>query len=630
MADGVIKHVWFEDIQKEYDIVDEYARNKLEGLGTAFVIDATEEPVSTHTYRDYWTGAPITYATIQNKTGNTSFFSGSETLTQSISVHPYLILYAGEDATSHQVITISKLTLGDTVYVLQYGLDPFGAPIVDRWVSAKSSTEVIFSALHSKVDFSKLYTGNASPENTGSTDLGTKNTTSNGAHEANGSGELTIDKLAPTVTGSSHGSTSSNTGLEGAHTVDGSNFTFNGTEATFTSNVSVGDHSAQTLTASGSQSVGNHSHSIGKSTTSITYVSDATVTGSKGDHTHSITPTKDTKTVVTSVDATTGPSGSHSHTVELTSTAKTVVNSIDANTGAGSAHHHSIGKSTIFINHITGATSTSGGGHTHSVDTHVHGDDVNAYTSLSSATIWVDDTDGTLCFDSSVVITGGNTTAVAGTPSVTTINTSSAGGHSHPINLSSSSKTVVASIDANTGDESAHTHSINKGTISINHVTGATTYSSGEHNHSVGSTTDSITYVADVTITGSAGAHTHSITPTKSTQTVVTDVDTNTGNGGAHTVQGSNFKVTVPTYTHNVTNGIITYTPAGTISGSQSFSSHSHSYDAPSDHTHSITRVTETFTIPVSVAVSSHTHSVTIGSHTHSHAHTHSIMAATV
>lgn len=90
---------------------------------------------------------------------------------------------------------------------------------------------------------------------------------------------------------------------------------------------------------------------------------------------------------------------------------------------------------------------------------------------------------------------------------------------------------------------------------------------------------------------------------------------------GAYTVNGANFSFTgtAATLAHaDVAVSVSgSYTPAGSIGGSQTIAAHSHSYNAPAAHTHSIALTTATATGSASVAVSNHTHSVTIANHTH-------------
>jgi hypothetical protein len=104
---------------------------------------------------------------------------------------------------------------------------------------------------------------------------------------------------------------------------------------------------------------------------------------------------------------------------------------------------------------------------------------------------------------------------------------------------------------------------------------------------------------------------------------------------GGHTVQGSNFTFTGTTATlyhtqvatlttdyeeleTDIPAVTITYTPQGSIGGSQVVAAHSHTYTAPTAHTHSITGTTTTITVPLEVAISGHTHTITIADHTHS------------
>ena len=535
-----------------FDIYDTYARARLDGQGANYVIglnpfndaaDNTEIP--TGNYRNVITEYLIEGGTPGPVYVNKSFNTSVEPVNININSHdsegpgdpsiPNILIltssFTENNITYKNYICLDQLEVGDVILVADNN-------VPDRWADV-DSTQIHFRALESKaidisgkVDKDIYPTGGPNTNQTGSYDYGTKNTSSTDLGSATGSATV---KKQPTVTGSYDYGTK-NTSSDGAHTINGSNFTFTGTTATLTPNVSVGDHAEQTLTVTGSQSVGNHSHSIGKSTVSLTYVSDVTVTGSAGAHTHGIS--------------------------------------------AG----------TISINDVTGATTSSTSDHTHTVNL-----TKNGYGFSSSTTIYAFNSAKTFYAFSS------DNTAVMSSPTVN----------------------ADGVLSFSTTDMTQY--STTAFTASTQVATGATTSGAGGHTHTVNLTSTAKTVVNSVTVTESAGGHTHSITPTKATQTVVTSVDANTGNGGSHTVQGSNFSVKVPTLTHSVTNGSFNYQPAGTIGGSQNVSSHTHSVTIGS-HTHTVTANNTTETVPVSVAIGSHTHSVTIGAHTHTLSnHTHSV-----
>ena len=657
-----------------YDIQDTWARRIVQGIGTVYATSVN--PVwysyaSNIRYKDVltdqWYGAEISGAgqiingsLAQNGAGATDI-----SVTNSVA-GKYLVLLGdpgtppsaiGGD-TGRYVIALKDLKIGDTVYVKESDITIPSTykDIPDYWVSVagKESTSIatVFTPLDAKIDTSILVTkgtyntSGPNNNNTGSTggqtgwaDIGT----------ATGSGE--VDGLAPDATGSTNLGTK-NTSNNGAHTINGSNFTFTGTTATLTSNVSVSDHPAQTLTISGSQSVGNHSHSIGSSTTPLTYVSDVTITASVDNHTHSISGTRSTQTVVTGVDGNTGNAGGHSHTVNRTESAKTVVTAVDANTGDESSHTHSVtthdhDDSVIVLTNdstFSAGTTPSFGTIGTTVTKGAYGFTTNAayaFTSnsayaLSSSIVSTPTTGTGLLYNPTVSSDGilsfsyaaANTQASrqASTEVVTNVTAFRNGTWSAGTTPSFTKSTATVAGDINiatltTSGGSAHKHSIGKSTSTVNNITNITLTAVGDHSHSVGESTTSITYVSTVTVTGAAGGHSHVITPTKATQTVVTSVDANTGNAGSHTVQGSNFSAALPTLTHTVTNGTFNYQPAGTIGGSQSVSSHTHSVTLGS-HTHSITPVSGT--ISISVAVGSHSHTVNSHSHTLNN-HTHSV-----
>jgi len=657
-----------------YDIQDTWARRVVQGIGTVY---ATSVDPSWYSYTsnirykdvltDQWYGSEISGAgqIINSSLAQNGAGATDRSITNS-SAGKYLVLLGdpgtppsaiGGD-TGRYVIALKDLKIGDTVYVKESNITIPSTykDIPDYWVSVagKESTTVatVFTPLDAKIDTSTLVTKgtyNTSGPNKNYTDSVGGQTDWADIGTATGSGD--ISGLAPTVTESKDLGTK-NTSNNGAHTINGSNFTFTGTTATLTSNVSVSDHAAQTLTISGSQSVGNHSHSIGSSTTSLTYVSDVTITASVDNHTHSISGTRATQTVVTGVDGNTGNAGGHSHTVNRTESAKTVVTAVDANTGNESAHTHSVtthdhDDSVIVLTNdstFSAGTTPSFGTIGTTVTKGAYGFTTNAayaFTSnsayaLSSSIVSTPTTGTGLLYNPTVSEEGilsfsyaaANTQASrqASTEVVTNVTAFRNGTWSAGTTPSFTKSTATVAGDVNvatltTSGGSAHSHSIGKSTSTVNNITNITLTAVADHSHSIGKSTTSITYVSTVTVTGSAGGHSHTITPTKATQTVVTSVDANTGNAGAHTVQGSNFSAALPTLTHNVTNGNFNYQPAGTIGGSQSVSSHTHSVTLGA-HTHEIKPVSGT--ISISVAVGSHSHAVNSHSHTLSN-HTHSV-----
>ena len=256
------------------------------------------------------------------------------------------------------------------------------------------------------------------------------------------------------------------------------------------------------------------------------------------------------------------------------------------------AHTHTVNvaKATV-TNNVTGTATGSAGAHTHSVsiNSHTHSD-VNAYTSLSTATISVVKSVGTL-------------------PSLSW----------STINKIVTSPTVTA--------DGVLQWTLDAASQIVSFGSGSTPTLESKTVVTGGSTTAVAGSAAAATLTGtaaSAGGHTHSLT--NSSLTYVTGATVSSA--GAATVSGSNFSFsgTTATLTHSDISVSVSgsYQPAGTIGGSQTVAAHSHSYSAPASHTHSISLSTATATGSASVAVSNHTHTVTIANHTHTLSnHTH-------
>ena len=376
--------------------------------------------------------------------------------------------------------------------------------------------------------------GGPSSNATGSAGAATITSSSAGSQTATGSASVSYQKSAA-ATGSAVGSAASNTGEAGGVTISGSNFKFNGTQATITlSNdaVSIPSHEyTPEGSIGGSQTIAAHTHTVNVAKATVTNNVTGTATGSAGAHTHSV-----------SIDSHTHSAGVEAYTSLTTATISVVKSAGSAASYTG--HTFSAGSlpslSKSDTNVLTSATVTADGilkwntGSATKIDDWKPGSlpthNVGTFNGGSATTV-----------ESKTVVTGGTKTAVAGSATAATIS--------------------------------------------------ATAASAGGHTHSL--TNSSLTYVTGATVSSA----------------------------GAATVSGSNFSFagTAATLTHDDVAVSVsgTYTPAGTISGSQTVAAHSHSYNAPAAHTHSIALSTATATGSASVAVSNHTHTVTIANHTH-------------
>ena len=190
--------------------------------------------------------------------------------------------------------------------------------------------------------------------------------------------------------------------------------------------------------------------------------------------------------------------------------------------------------------------------------------------------------------------------------------------HSHTVNLTSSSKTVVTGV-TQTGSAGAHTHSISVRSSSTPVVISA----SVNNNILSFSTANVISSVNADTVTGEAGGHTHGITPTTATINHITGatLSTSAPGGTASAAGAHNHNVTIAAHSH-------TYVELKAHTHAITTVSATYSGDATiGEHSHTISYTTTTVTGTASVAVASHTHSVVVPAHTHTAtvpAHNHS------
>lgn len=642
-----------------YNIVDEWARRRLEGAGTIYSI--TVNPAGGHLFWDIINNESTGTAS-PNIVVNNLFGGHGADLPIEKSDNKLIILLSTSvhnDLTYQNVVYLKDLVIGDSIFVKEYYTDDAGGAdeeVPDRWYSSDTNGNWIYSTLQTKPDLSDY-------AKTGTYNTSTPNSTYTGK-------ELTIDTVAQsTITtsevnlGSATGSATVKkqpveTGSAGAHTHSitpdktttmVSNATLTGEAGTHshTFNPSNSTKTVVTSVDSATGSAGGHSHTVNISSTT-TRVSDATATGSAGAHTHSVELEGTDKSVVVGVDSQTGSAGGHSHTFNPSSTTKTVVTEVTktttnvANTGSAStvntnekgAHTHSI--ATVSLTYVSDVTATgSAGGHTHNVDGHTHtGVTVLSDITDNKATITYDSINACLVFPevNYVYSIEESTTSVANTGSAKTLTAATAGAHTHSITPNKSTQTVsTASV---TGEAGAHTHNVTVHTHTavevvndvtttkdtLTYATGGTISSVDGHTHSIGHTSETINIVSGgIIATESAGAHTHSIA-TKNI-TYVTGATTSSVSGHTHSVGSSTTSLTYVSggtigssgnHSHSVATTNITYVKDVTVTASAGA------------HTHSVVENTATETISLSVAVGKHSH--TIGKHSHTLSdHTHSV-----
>lgn len=344
---------------------------------------------------------------------------------------------------------------------------------------------------------------------------------------------------------------------------------------------------------------------------SVKYTKAATVTGSTGS------------------TATSNTSENGGHTINgsnFTFTGKTA-NLIQPNNGTVKLDHHSYTPQ----GSITGSQTVVAHSHTIGSST----DTIYQITGLGSVP-----TRASFDYVSGVKETGGTTNAVTGVTSsgTATVLTGVTVNASTPVLKSLTGKTGVTSatvidniLSFPTANDFASNSTTNN-TVSVATgvsgngttvaVTGVTASGSATVILSTGLTTSSAYQITGV---GSA--------PTREAVTVVTSVDANTGNGGNHTINGSNFgfsgtaatlkhtqtaTATTDYNTANVTVNTTTYsyTPEGSIGGSQVVGGHSHTYVTLPSHTHSVDSTENVeASVNLGAAITAHTH--TLGNHTH-------------
>ena len=353
--------------------------------------------------------------------------------------------------------------------------------------------------------------------NTGWATSTTSSVSNSGGQTATGTATVTIPKASfPTATGSGGDSEEADTGTGGGVTISGSNFTFTGTTATLsqaagTGTVKIDDHSYTPAgSIGGSQALGNHSHTIGGTTSTATFMTSATLS-TAGGHSHTV--------------------DSHTHAAN-----QTVLTGV---------------KPTGSTNVVTGLTTVG-----ISVTSNV--------LSLPSVVA----TGGST--GSAITGVGANGTAsVAGAPSSATLTTSEVAAHSHTVNKATASFSYISALNANTGNASGGTVNGSNFTFTgtaatLKHTQANTTAGTfATLNTSVPAV--SISYQPAGTIGGSQAVaahshkyqkpknHTHSVTfssiTVSGTASVAVSSHTHTVTmaSHSHSIAAHNHQVTVPT-----------------------------------------------------------------------------------
>lgn len=636
-----------------YDVVDEYARRRLEGLTNVYSISCEHAGSSSNTYVDYITGETITYSTMA--IANSEFkptelpVQDSITITKTTGKTTYIVLTSKTTAGAYYAVRFLDMNLGDTVYVTErttvIGTETVAIP--DRWLSgAVEDTSATFTILDGKIDLKeyakRTESGKAGTYTTSA--ASTETSGSAGAQTASGSGTYKKSDTATGSAGAATLTTSSNTsssqadtGEAGGHTIDISDCAFAGVEGQISVSASykpAGTISAVTASA--------HSHTVNVAKSTVTVVTGFTEeTSIAGAHTHNVSGSCDI--TLNTADIQVG-TGTVNYTPEGT---------ISAVTANAHSHTVNVAKSTV-TNNVTGTATGSAGSHSHTVDSHTHAASVTAVTGVTAASLT-----GTTSFNTDAI------KAIAGTKnygfaSAVSNATDTAGFYqgvmTHPVvenNILKWTCVEASTQDAHTGTAATKasvgiTGGTASGTASVAGVESAATLTSSSaasHTHSL--TNSKLEYVSSAT-TGTAGSINVTPTFTGTGKQLYVDygvksasISATAASAGAHAHSVEDVEVATVTYVTGATTstaGAInvtptftgttatisstgTFTPQGSLSGSITIAAHSHTYYRATGHTHTVTISGHTHsiglsdaTVNVSVAVSNHTHSI---GHTH-------------
>ena len=486
-------------------------------------------------------------------------------------------------------------------------------------------------------------TDGPSNNSTGSYDYGTKDTSDSEAVSADADVALKYAKPND-KTGSTGAATTANTGDGGAHTINGSNFTFTGTDQSIAvtvtrgTNVSVDNHSytpAGTVTVS-HDAIKDVTLSAGETETtgSIKYVESVTHTAA------SLTGTKTFNTDAIKSASLTGTKTFNTDAIKSASLTGTTSFNTDAiNDVTLSADDTATDGSIQYVHNVTHTAATLTGTKTFNTDA-IKSASLTGTTVFNTDAIKEAKLTGTTKFNTDAIkkaeLTGTtkfNTDAYKASVTGTTLVLESAGTGTVGITTTAAGTGTVgitttaastATVGITTVAASTASVGISGGSVSptIKHLTRTTTAATKK---SVGITTTaaSTATVGITTVaasTASVGISGGSVTPVTRylTKTTTAAAVSSSFSGTAATITHS---VTQPTFSGSFNNKNI----SGTIGGSQTVANHSHTYVELKAHTHSISTTSTDVSGTVSVPIPQHKHTVTIGSHTHTlsnHTHT--------
>lgn len=386
--------------------------------------------------------------------------------------------------------------------------------------------------------------GGPSSNATGSAGGDTITSGAGGAQTATGTASVSYQKSAD-KTGSANGSATANTGTAGGVTIDGSKFTFTGSSATITlSNdaVSIPAHEyTPEGTIDGSQAIAAHTHTVNATTATVKNNVTGTATGSASAHTHTVSI--DSHTHDDDVDAYTSL---NTATISVVKSAGTAASYTGHTFSAGSLP--SLSKSDLDV--LTGATVTAEGVLKWNTGSATK---VSSWSAGSLPTHNVGTFNGgtATTVESKTVVTGGSTTAVAGSATAATISATAASAGEHTHSLTNSQLTYVTGATVS-----------GAGAVTVNGSNFSFTGTAATLAHDDVAVSVSGTYKPAGTIGGSqtVAAHSHSYNaPAAHTHAITLAAATATGSASVavsdhtHTVTVAAHTHTLGNHTHNTT-----------------------------------------------------------------------------
>lgn len=600
MADKFIKQINLGTASTPnlYDIYDEYARRRLEGLTNVYSISCQHAGSSSNTYVDYITGETITYSTMA--IANTSFNSTDETITiaKTADKTTYIVLESKTPSGGYYAVRFLDMHIGDTVYVVEAKIGETIIP--DRWLSsAVEDTSATFTILDGKIDLKEY------AKKTVAAKAGTY-TTSAASTETSGQGGAQTATGTATVT---YKKADATTGAAGAATV------------TSTTAGAVSIEYTPVGSISGSQTIASHSHTVNLAKSDVTYVSSvAAATAETGAHTHSVEVSGDITLGDLSVQVGEGtptytPSGTISQPTFSSGAAESAGGHTHAVTAAGKI---SVGTGTVNYT-PAGDIDVAVDSHTYTPEGSIaeiviaeHSHTVNAATdSYTAVTAIPNFTGGALnAATAKTVVTGVTAASLTGD---TTFATAVTGDKNYGFTASVSNvmtaPTVVenvlqwTAVDASTQD----VHSVSTGTVGITGGAASGTTSVVPSYTltpaALGTlTTGSITYMKSATIAVSGGTNvTPVFTGTKATLSHTVSTKSFTGTGVELKFTGSSVtSTTAGAHTHSVTGTVSQPTFTGTgvelkVAGGSVSGTMSGTAASAGAHAHNITSTTATF-----------------------------------